>query len=81
MPMLRASGGEYIERNPHQQLSTDEEHSLLHSGRHADLTIKSGDHAWLAHKAIVCSRCEFFDRACTAGFKVSSFPRLELSSF
>jgi hypothetical protein len=45
--------------------------SLLRSEKYADLTIRSGDHVWLAHKAIICSQCEFFDRACTGGFRAS----------
>ncbi|KAF1818340.1 uncharacterized protein K489DRAFT_374369 [Dissoconium aciculare CBS 342.82] len=46
--------------------------SLLRSEKYADLTIKSGDRVWLAHKAIICSQCEFFDRACTGGFSESN---------
>jgi hypothetical protein len=45
--------------------------SLLRSEKYADLTIKSQDRVWLAHKAIICSQCEFFDRACTGGFRAS----------
>ncbi|EAT77701.2 hypothetical protein SNOG_14849 [Parastagonospora nodorum SN15] len=37
--------------------------NLLNSGEYSDLTIICGDETHKVHKAIVCSRCDFFERA------------------
>jgi hypothetical protein len=38
--------------------------------KYADLTIVCGEQTWLVHKAIVCPRSLFFEKACSSGFKV-----------
>lgn len=46
--------------------------SLLGSDKFSDMTIRCGDCAFKAHRAIVCSQSAFFDKALTGGFSVSA---------
>ncbi|KAK5165450.1 uncharacterized protein LTR77_008979 [Saxophila tyrrhenica] len=45
---------------------------LFHSTEFSDLTIKCGGREWPAHKAVLCTRSEYFHRVVTSGFKVRS---------
>ncbi|OQE71308.1 hypothetical protein PENNAL_c0107G00057 [Penicillium nalgiovense] len=46
---------------------------LLHAlARYHDMSIACGDAVYAVHKCIVCTRSEFFAKACNSGFKESS---------
>ncbi|KAI5362582.1 Putative BTB/POZ domain-containing protein [Septoria linicola] len=45
---------------------------LLGDSRYADLTITCGERKWRVHKAVVCTRCEFFAKAVDRRFKEST---------
>ncbi|PIA96380.1 hypothetical protein CB0940_10869 [Cercospora beticola] len=48
---------------------TDAVKSLFGDDRYTDLTILCSEHKWRVHKAIVCTRCEFFAKAVDDGFQ------------
>ncbi|KAF2104074.1 hypothetical protein NA57DRAFT_50920 [Rhizodiscina lignyota] len=45
---------------------------LYASSRYTDLIIKCADRTYRVHKAVLCSRSEFFSKACEPGFKEGS---------
>jgi BTB/POZ domain len=45
--------------------------SFLESSKYSDFTIKSGSFAFQVHKLVVSYCSEFFDKACSSGFKVT----------
>ncbi|KAF2758332.1 hypothetical protein EJ05DRAFT_347563 [Pseudovirgaria hyperparasitica] len=52
---------------------------LQESGKYADLTIRSNNRDYYAHKAIVCSRSDFFDGACSSSFLEAQTGIIDLS--
>lgn len=50
--------------------------SLYKDGKYSDLTVKCGETTYQAHKALLCTRSQFFAKACDGGFKVSCFTAL-----
>nr|OQO30860.1 hypothetical protein B0A51_01483 [Rachicladosporium sp. CCFEE 5018] len=44
-------------------------HARLNDGRYSDLTINTQGRGWKVHKVIVCTACEFFEKACDGNFK------------
>lgn len=44
--------------------------AIFNSPKYSDLTITCGSDKYLLHRAIICPRSKFFDKACDGGFKV-----------
>lgn len=53
--------------------------SLYASGKYSDLTIRCGYRTYSVHKAIVCSQSQYFDSACSLGFKEAVTGVIDLS--
>jgi hypothetical protein len=48
------------------------DNSLYKDGKYSDLSIVCGESTYRAHKALLCTRSQFFAKACDGGFKVRS---------
>lgn len=48
-------------------------------GKYSDLTIVCNYRQWAVHRAIVCSRSQFFDGACSHDFQESANRTIDLS--
>ncbi|KAF2464239.1 uncharacterized protein BDR25DRAFT_97482 [Lindgomyces ingoldianus] len=53
--------------------------TLLQNGKYSDLTIVCGMKRYSVHRALVCSRSEFFDGACRNSFKESETGVIDLT--
>ncbi len=45
--------------------------SLYKDGKYSDLTVVCGESTYRAHKAVLCTRFQFFAKACDGAFQVS----------
>jgi len=45
---------------------------LLESGNFSDVTVSCADKTWKLHKAILCSRSTWFEKALTGNFSVTT---------
>lgn len=52
---------------------TDTVASLLNTGKFSDVTITCGDKVWNLHRAIICSRSQYFQKAFGSDFKVRTW--------
>ncbi|OIW22532.1 hypothetical protein CONLIGDRAFT_587322, partial [Coniochaeta ligniaria NRRL 30616] len=53
--------------------------SLYKDGKYSDLTIVCGESTYRAHKAVLCTRSQFFAKACDGAFQEASTGVIDLS--
>lgn len=43
--------------------------SIYESGKHSDFVIECGDRSWKVHQVVLCSKSDYFKKACESSFK------------
>lgn len=69
MPFLHSRSCHHVDRLPRLHLN----------GKYSDLTVQCGQRHWNVHRAILCSRSSFFDKACGGNFLEAETGIMDLS--
>ena len=52
--------------------------SIFETGQHSDFVIKCGDRSWKVHQLVICSKSDYFKKACESSFKEGAERKITL---